>query len=135
MHSKVESRGLLGEARGSFKIESEDQGEMDKNNEQEGARRTTEGILFLENGIHEFRLGNEGLLRIYAGNGTPYPYGDETGMEWAFGHSSNTDIYNPLGQGISYAQQNTTTTSTLIPDNANLDIIMTHGPPLNTAST
>lgn len=69
------------------------------------------------------------MLKIYASAGTPYPYGNRTGMLWAFGHPSEIDIYNPPDQGISYAKYSTSQPQTRIPDNANLDIIMTHGPP------
>lgn len=120
-HSTMDARELSAEAERLFERKK-------VTNEEKGEAWKGKGVILLENGIHEFRLGNGGMLRVYAGAGTPFPDGDGAGMAWAFGHPSNTDIYNPPGRGISYAATTTAQSQTLIPDNANLDIIMTHGP-------
>ncbi|TVY50982.1 Metallophosphoesterase domain-containing protein 1 [Lachnellula cervina] len=82
------------------------------------------GIRLLETGMHRLVLVNGGVLNIYASPGTPVA---TRGVDWAFGYATNEDIYNPAGAGISYAIT-TSTPRTEIPDHAQIDIMMTHGP-------
>lgn len=89
-----------------------------------GKEANDAGIVFLENGLHEFKLDNGAKLRIYASSATPNSSGVR---EWAFGHRTREDIYNPEGRGISYSTYAATTSSD-ITDDAQIDVFMTHGP-------
>lgn len=89
------------------------------------------GLILLENGIHEIKLSNGALQRIFASSHTPYPWRSRRrnpNWEWAFGYLSRIDIFNSLGQRISYAGNINTSSPGILPDNANIDIMMTHGP-------
>jgi predicted phosphohydrolase len=83
------------------------------------------GIMFLEDGFHEFALKSGVKLRVYASSATPNNFGVQ---EWAFGYPSAEDRYNPQGTGVSYGRC-TTTPQTEIADGLEIDIMMTHGPP------
>lgn len=82
------------------------------------------GITFLEYGLHEFKLGNGAKLRIFASSATPNSAGVR---EWAFGHQTGEDVYNPEGKGISYVTY-ATTRKIEIQNDAQIDVFMTHGP-------
>ncbi|TVY87183.1 Metallophosphoesterase domain-containing protein, partial [Lachnellula willkommii] len=94
-----------------------------------GSEAQDAGIRMLEPGMYRLVLENGAVLRIYASPATPIA---AQGVDWAFGYASNEDIYNPAGSRISYAIPSSTQTQTPqteIPDDAQVDIMMTHGPP------
>jgi hypothetical protein len=83
------------------------------------------GVTFLEDGFHEFTLKSGTKLKVYASSATPNNFSVQ---EWAFGHPSAEDRYNPQGKGVSYGLC-TATPQTDIADGVEIDIVMTHGPP------
>jgi predicted phosphodiesterase len=83
------------------------------------------GIMFLEDGFHEFALKSGATLRVYASAATPNNFGIP---EWAFGYPSVEDRYNPQGKGVFYGRCSATP-QTEIADELEIDIMMTHGPP------
>jgi Icc-related predicted phosphoesterase len=83
------------------------------------------GVIFLEDGFHKFTLKSGAKLKVYASSATPNSFGVQ---EWAFGHPSAEDRYNPQGKGVSYGRC-TATPQTDIADGVEIDIMMTHGPP------
>jgi predicted phosphohydrolase len=86
---------------------------------------TDEGIIFLEDGFHEFTLKSGVKLRVYASSATPNNFGVQ---EWSFGYPSVEDRYNPRGKEVSYGRC-TATPQTEIADGVEIDIMMSHGPP------
>ncbi len=83
------------------------------------------GITFLDDGLHEFKLKNNAKLRIYASSATP---NSARVHEWAFAYESGQDRYNPEGKGVSYARY-TGAVKTVVADDSEIDVMMTHGPP------
>ncbi|KAI4637945.1 hypothetical protein J4E83_000763 [Alternaria metachromatica] len=77
------------------------------------------GITFLKEGTHTFKLACGATFKIYASPYTPL-YGAS-----AFQYPSNEDRFNPLGTP-PWAKNVGTETSTIPND---VDIVMTHGPP------
>jgi len=90
-----------------------------------GKEAKDEGIIFLEDGFHEFTLKSGVKLRVYANSATPNNFGVQ---EWASGYPSVEDRYNPRGKGVSYGRC-TTTPQTEIAEGVEIDIMITHGPP------
>jgi hypothetical protein len=86
-------------------------------------------IILLDPGFQTFALSNGANLHIYTTPYTPFPPTVST-SEWAFGHPSSHDIYNPLGSGIWYSTPSGTP-QTLIPDEKRgvIDVLISHGPP------
>ncbi|KAB8342697.1 hypothetical protein FH972_022297 [Carpinus fangiana] len=79
----------------------------------------SKGIVFLDEGVHEFALTNGAHFTIYASPWTP-KHGDS-----AFQYASG-DRWNSA-EVTESPYLNTSSDSSVIP--ANIDIIMTHGPP------
>ncbi|KAI4629983.1 uncharacterized protein J4E87_003170 [Alternaria ethzedia] len=77
------------------------------------------GITFLREGTHTFRLAGGATFKIYASPYTPL-YGAS-----AFQYPSNEDRFNSTGTP-PWAKNVATSTSTIPND---VDIVMTHGPP------
>jgi 3',5'-cyclic AMP phosphodiesterase CpdA len=90
-----------------------------------GIEAKDSGIVFLNDGLHEFKLKSGAKLRVYASSATPNNFGVQ---EWAFGYPSVEDRYNPQGTGVSYGNC-AATPQTEIPDEVEVDILITHGPP------
>ena len=84
-----------------------------------GSEASRNGITFLREGTHTFKLACGATFKIYASPYTPL-YGAS-----AFQYPSNEDRFNPLGTP-PWAKNVGTETST-IPNDVN--IVMTHGPP------
>lgn len=85
-----------------------------------GDRARMAGIMYLDEGTHNFTLSNGALLRIYAS-----PYQPEF-CDWAFPYWRGQDRYNPSHQctpGAVPIAENP------IPDFPHVDVMMTHGPP------
>lgn len=83
-----------------------------------------QGVRLLEDGLHNITLQSGKKLSVYASSATP---NHSRVSDWAFGHPTVEDRYNPTGIGISYSQH-ACTNITEIPDEANIDIVMTHTP-------
>ncbi|KAI4703028.1 hypothetical protein J4E81_001905 [Alternaria sp. BMP 2799] len=84
-----------------------------------GSEASKNGITFLKEGTHTFKLACGATFKIYASPYTPL-YGAS-----AFQYPSNEDRFNPSGTP-PWAKNVGTETSTIPND---VDIIMTHGPP------
>jgi len=86
-----------------------------------GERARRAGVTYLEEGTHQFTLQNGANLRVYAS-----PYQPEF-YDWAFPYFRNQDRYNPphkcTPNAIPIAENP-------IPDFPNIDVVMTHGPPM-----
>ena len=94
-----------------------------------GPEAREEGVAFLHPGFHEFVLRNGGRLKVYATPYTPFPTGVDV-SEWAFGHASSDDLYNPPGTGIWYSVSKWRE-EMLIEDErrGEVDVLVSHGPP------
>lgn len=81
------------------------------------------GIIYLEEGLHTFRLKSGAVFTLYASPYQPWF------CNWAFPYEHDEDRYNPrdaCSSGAKSIVQNP------IPDHESqpIDILMTHGPPL-----
>ncbi|KAF2470683.1 Metallo-dependent phosphatase [Lindgomyces ingoldianus] len=84
---------------------------------EEAKRR---GIMYLEEGVHQFKLRNGARLNVYAS-----PYQPEF-CAWAFPYFRNEDRFNLPHQaapGATFIAENP------VPDFPAIDVMMTHGPP------
>ncbi|PVI07283.1 Metallo-dependent phosphatase [Periconia macrospinosa] len=79
------------------------------------------GVVYLDEGVHEFVLENGGMLRVYAS-----PYQPEF-CDWAFPYWRNQDRYNPPHQTTPNAVP---IAENPVPDFPQIDVMMTHGPPM-----
>ncbi|KAF9698436.1 hypothetical protein EKO04_003389 [Ascochyta lentis] len=86
-----------------------------------GERAKRAGVTYLEEGSHSFTLANGGLLRVYAS-----PYQPEF-CDYAFPYFRNEDRYNPPHQ---CSPQATPIAEHAVPDWSEVDVVMTHGPPM-----
>ncbi|CAI6265247.1 unnamed protein product [Periconia digitata] len=86
-----------------------------------GEKARTAGIIYLDEGVHEFKLKNGARLRVYAS-----PYQPEF-CDWAFPYWRNQDRFNPSHQITPNAVPIAVNP---VPDFPNIDIMMTHGPPM-----
>ncbi|KAH7392579.1 ser/Thr protein phosphatase family protein [Pyrenochaeta sp. MPI-SDFR-AT-0127] len=86
-----------------------------------GERAERAGVTYLEEGTYRFTLKNGAMLRIYAS-----PYQPEF-CDWAFPYWRNQDRYNPPHQCTPYAVP---IAENPVPDFPNVDVMMTHGPPM-----
>ena len=84
-----------------------------------GEEARTHGIRFLDEGVHHFVLKNGAKFSVYAS-----PYQPEF-YNWAFAYERDEDRYNP-GEPVHRFQA-----PNPIPSFPEIDIVMTHGPPLN----
>ncbi|KAL8711238.1 MAG: hypothetical protein Q9220_004383 [cf. Caloplaca sp. 1 TL-2023] len=94
-------------------------------------------IHYLPQGTHTFTLSSGARFRVYASPYTPHPSSTSLcggGMDWAFGYPRSEDRFNPPSQTTSSppyppssTAAKTTLTNSVIP--ADVDIILTHGPP------
>lgn len=82
------------------------------------------GVTYLSESLHHFKLKNGAALTVFAS-----PFSLKHG-EWAFQYAHNEDRYNRGSEGCSMMINTATSTST-IPSHleANIDVLMTHGPP------
>ncbi|KAH3983681.1 hypothetical protein HBI56_076230 [Parastagonospora nodorum] len=87
-----------------------------------GERAKSAGVTYLEEGTHTFTLKNGAKLRVYAS-----PYQPEF-CDWAFPYFRNEDRYNPSHQCTPNAVP---IAENPVPDFPAIDVIMTHGPPLD----
>ncbi|KAI4933431.1 uncharacterized protein J4E92_003097 [Alternaria infectoria] len=86
-----------------------------------GERARRAGVTYLEEGTHTFQLQNGANLRVYAS-----PYQPEF-CDYAFPYFRNEDRYNPPHQctpNVKPIAENP------VPDFPNVDVMMTHGPPM-----
>jgi hypothetical protein len=86
-----------------------------------GERAKKAGVTYLEEGTHAFQLQNGANLRVYAS-----PYQPEF-CDYAFPYFRNEDRYNPSHQCTPNAKP---ITENPVPDFPNIDVMMTHGPPM-----
>ncbi|KAH9875358.1 hypothetical protein J1614_004850 [Plenodomus biglobosus] len=92
-----------------------------------GERAQRAGVTYLDEGTHAFTLANGATLRadfqqkVYAS-----PYQPEF-CDWAFPYFRNQDRYNPIHHCAPGAES---IVENPIPDFPNVDVIMTHGPPM-----
>ena len=91
-----------------------------------GRKALLAGVEFLHEGVHSFRLRSGAKFTLYA---SPYypASGDGTFPNMAYRYESNQDRYNPPEKATKYAEAVATNP---IPDYPNIDIVMTHTPPL-----
>lgn len=80
---------------------------------------TDSGVVFLEEGTHEFELSTGAIFKLYAS-----PYTPAYGLS-AFQYPSNEDRFNSSGTP-PWAVNVSTEKSTIPPL---VDVVMTHGPP------
>ena len=86
------------------------------------------GIVYLEEGVHEFTLKSGAVFTIYASPYTP-------GLDWAFPYPRHENRFNPslLLGSTTISQQHTTCRPSQaknpIPSYPAIDIMLTHGPP------
>lgn len=85
----------------------------------EEARKS--GVTYLEEGSHTFILKSGAKLRIYVS-----PYQPEF-CNWAFPYERGEDRFNPPEKVVSGA---TSIVKNPVPDFPQVDVMMTHGPPL-----
>ncbi|KAH7117111.1 Metallo-dependent phosphatase-like protein [Dendryphion nanum] len=86
-----------------------------------GQRAREAGIVYLEEGVYEFGLGNGARLRVYAS-----PYQPEF-CDWAFPYWRHQDRFNPVHQSTP---ESVSIVENPVPDFPSIDVLMTHGPPL-----
>ncbi|KAF1831559.1 Metallo-dependent phosphatase [Decorospora gaudefroyi] len=86
-----------------------------------GERAKRAGVTYLEEGTHTFMLENGANLRVYAS-----PYQPEF-YDWAFPYFRNQDRYNASHQCTPNAVP---IAENPVPDFPNIDVMMTHGPPM-----
>ncbi|KAB2099829.1 hypothetical protein AG0111_0g11954 [Alternaria gaisen] len=86
-----------------------------------GERAKRAGVVYLEEGTHTFQLQNGANLRVYAS-----PYQPEF-CDFAFPYSRNEDRFNPSHQCTPNAKP---IAENPVPDFPNIDVMMTHGPPM-----
>lgn len=91
-----------------------------------GRKALQAGVEFLHEGVHNFRLRSGANFTLYA---SPYypASGDGSFPHMAYRYESNQDRFNPPEKATKYAEAIATTP---IPDYPNVDIVMTHTPPL-----
>ncbi|KAI9717015.1 MAG: hypothetical protein M1812_004950 [Candelaria pacifica] len=87
----------------------------------EEARRA--GVVYLEEGVRSFELRTGAKFTIYTN-----PYTPEF-CNWAFAYEHDDDRFNPSSENTSHSKPG------LVPSFSQIDIMMTHGPPLNHLST
>ncbi|RDL38819.1 uncharacterized protein BP5553_03159 [Venustampulla echinocandica] len=82
-------------------------------------------VTYLTEGTHRFVLRSGTVVRVYANPYTPYP---EASEPWAFQYRRDQDRFNLLPEDAGDGKHSIATNP--VPDGeANIDIIMTHGPP------
>lgn len=91
-----------------------------------GERAKRAGVTYLEEGTYTFVLKNGAKLRVYAS-----PYQPEF-CDWAFPYKRNEDRYNPSHQCTPNAVP---IAENPVPDFPNIDVMMTHGPPMGILDT
>ncbi|KAK4988317.1 hypothetical protein LTR66_007355 [Elasticomyces elasticus] len=91
----------------------------------EDGRAKREGVTYLDEGVHTFRLHNGARLRVYASPYTPAFCG------WAFPYGANEDRFNPAGSAFSDAKSivQNPVPSFVSDSTENIDVMITHGPP------
>ncbi|KAF2732019.1 Metallo-dependent phosphatase [Polyplosphaeria fusca] len=87
-----------------------------------GERAKKAGVTYLDEGTHTFVLDNGAKLRLYAS-----PYQPEF-CDWAFPYERHEDRYNAPHQATPGA---TPIAKNPVPDFPAVDVMMTHGPPMN----
>ncbi|KAE8443501.1 hypothetical protein EG329_001813 [Mollisiaceae sp. DMI_Dod_QoI] len=85
----------------------------------------SKGIILLEEGTHEFVLGNGARVRVYA---SPWTVRGNGVREWAFGYESAEDRFNGEGRGVVYGRC-VGTEGSVVGEGVDVDVVMTHGPP------
>jgi len=86
-----------------------------------GRKAMQAGVTYLQEGTHSFRLSNGAKFTVWA---TPY---QPAFCNWAFAYNGDQDRFNPTGHTTKYAEP---IAQNPIPSSPNVDIMMTHGPPL-----
>lgn len=86
-----------------------------------GERVRRAGVTYLEEGTHHFTLTNGAQLRVYAS-----PYQPEF-CGFAFAYSRNQDRFNPSDKSAPGVES---IAESPVPDFPDIDVMMTHGPPL-----
>ena len=91
-----------------------------------GRKALQAGVEYLHEGLHSFQLRSGARFTLYA---SPYfpASGDGTFPHMAYRYDSNQDRLNPAENATKYADW---TAVNPIPDYPNVDIVMTHTPPL-----
>ncbi|KAK5699027.1 hypothetical protein LTR97_006676 [Elasticomyces elasticus] len=91
-----------------------------------GRKAQLSGVEFLHEGVHSFQLRSGAKFTVYA---SPYcpASGDGTFPHMAYRYESNQDRFNPLEKTTKYAEA---IAIDAIPDYPEVDIVMTHTPPL-----
>ncbi|KAK3059407.1 hypothetical protein LTS18_010946 [Coniosporium uncinatum] len=78
------------------------------------------GIIYLEEGMHEFKLKSGVKFKVYAS-----PYQPEF-CDWAFPYEHDEDRFNPPSECLDGAKS---IVQNPVPDFPEVDVMMTHGPP------
>lgn len=102
-----------------------------------GERAKRAGVTYLEEGTHTFTLNNGAILRVRFNQAAALcnanlskvyasPYQPEF-CDWAFPYWRNEDRYNPPHQCTPNAVP---IAENPVPDFPNIDVMMTHGPPM-----
>ncbi|KAK3650687.1 hypothetical protein LTR56_006092 [Elasticomyces elasticus] len=91
-----------------------------------GRKAQLSGVEFLHEGVHSFQLKSGANFTVYA---SPYypASGDGTFPHMAYRYESNQDRFNPPEKTTKYAEA---IAINPIPDYPEVDIVMTHTPPL-----
>lgn len=91
-----------------------------------GRKALQAGVTFLHEGTHSFRLQSGAAFTVYA---SPYypASGDGTFPHMAYRYETNQDRFNSVEKATKYAEA---VAINPIPDFPNVDIVMTHTPPL-----
>ncbi|KAK4904524.1 hypothetical protein LTR49_026044 [Elasticomyces elasticus] len=91
-----------------------------------GRKAQLNGVEFLHEGVHSFQLRSGAKFTVYA---SPYypASGDGTFPHMAYRYESNQDRFNPPEKTTKYAEA---IAINPIPDYPEVDIVMTHTPPL-----
>jgi len=91
-----------------------------------GRKALQAGVTFLHEGIHSFNLRSGATFTIYTSPHYPAS-GDGTFPHMAYRYESDQDRFNPPEKATKYAEM---IAINPIPDFPELDVVMTHTPPL-----
>lgn len=92
-------------------------------------RAKKEGIVFLDEGVHSFKLQSGAKLTVYASPYTPEFY------DWGFPYKREEDRFNQAEHSLEDATNICSNPVPSFEDEQSIDIMVTHGPPFKRLDT